>query len=632
MKKVFIIVISAVFIFTSNSYAEVAVETSVSSDRVSIGEEVNFDITITNASGPISQPSFSSIDGFSSYSQGHSQEISMINGQMSSKSVFSYVLIANSEGKKTIGPFDIVIGSKTYKTPPIQVEILPAGASPSRRAPAYAQGPIVSPVNRALPSNGPTKEDIFVKSWLDKDEVFVNEPVMLTYTLYTRLSATYKGFEKEPQTTGFWIEDFPPEKTINRTEKIFNNSRYVVADVRKIALFPTEPGVFTIDTGVLSTMVEMRNQSEDDFDSFFSSSIFGHRSFRFPSGFASQVVPKTVPANSVHLTVKALPAEGKPANFTGAVGKFEIQSALDKAEIEEGTPLSYRVKVRGIGNINTIQTPILGSLPDFKIYDSSSSVNISKNRLLVEGEKVTETVLVPKKAGVYTIPSLSFSFFDPQSKIYKTILTPPHTLAVKPAPKTEEAQNPAMTMAPVEKENISLTGKDIRYIKEEDHGKNIPRISMDKNPFYWAINGLLFFALLFLKLFSGSARNLLDDPKGERYRRSHRVARQKLNRAHQLLKREKADEFYAELSRAVYGYFGDKLNVSPQSVTTESIENFLRTAHYSQPQELMRHVKDLVDRLAQGRFGGTANDEASMRDIYRAADQVISDFERVRSK
>src|SRR5438034_241967 len=84
----------------------------------------------------------------------------------------------------------------------------------------------------------------------------INKPVMPTYTLYTRMNATYKGFEKEPETTGFWVEDFPPEKTIRRTEQILNGSRYVIADVRKLALFPTQIGVYTVDPGTLSAAVE----------------------------------------------------------------------------------------------------------------------------------------------------------------------------------------------------------------------------------------------------------------------------------------------------------------------------------------------------------------------------------------
>lgn len=631
-KKIIFTILFLLLFISSKAYAEVSVEASVSSDKVAVGEEITFDITITNASGSISQPAFSSIDGFSSYSQGHSQEITMINGQMSSKSVFTYILIANAEGKKTIGPFDIVIGGKPFKTPPIPIEVLPSGTSTGstgRKTSMNARGPVVSPVSRALPQNGPTTEDIFVKDWLDKDEVYVNEPVILTYTLYTRLSATYKGFEKEPQTTGFWVEDFPPEKTMNRTEKILNNSRYVVADVRKIALFPTQPGVFTIDAGVLATMVEVRG--EDDFDSFFSSSIFGHRSFGLPSGFGSQIVPKTILTQPVHLTVKALPAEGRPANFTGAVGRFQIQSNLEKSEVEQGIPISYRIRIRGIGNINTIQPPSLTDMPDFKIYDSSSSVNISKNRLMVEGEKITETVLVPKKSGVFTIPSLSFSYFDPETKFYKTMGTPTHILAVKPGPKGEEVQNPSMGIVPVEKESVPLLGRDIRYIKLEEDGKRISKMPLYKNPFYWILNVLILIMGLILKLLSSPAESFFNDKKGDRARRSHRAAKSKLKGAHKLLKREKSDEFYAEISRAVYGYFADKLNITAQNVNLESIESLVKTDKTAK-ENLMDDIKILFDKLALGRFGRAGNTEEVMKDVYLTADQVITDFERVKIK
>ncbi len=268
MKKILclVLIVLAGWIGQSVCMAEVQIETAASTSRLAVGEQLTLDIIISNAQGKISNPNISSLEGFTAYSQGHSQEITIVNGVSSSRSIFTFVLVANSVGKRTIGPFEIAIGGKNFKVAPVEVEVT---ATPSVQAPpSYAsQGPAAAPPTRALPTGDIGGQDIFVKAWVDKDEVFVNEPVMLTYTLYTRLSATYKGFEKEPVTTGFWVEDFPPEKTVKRTEQFLNGSRYVVADVRKLALFPTQAGIFTVDPGALAATVEMRGN--DPFDSFF---------------------------------------------------------------------------------------------------------------------------------------------------------------------------------------------------------------------------------------------------------------------------------------------------------------------------------------------------------------------------
>lgn len=610
-------------------FAEVSIETSVSRSRLAVGEELTLDIIITNANGDIEKPVLSSVSGFSSYSQGHSQEITIINGRATSRSIFSYVLIANSVGKQTIGPFDVNIGGRTYKVASVEVEVTPDtgfSQAPSQ-APVYSQGPAVSPPSRALPRGEVTNQDIFVKAWLDKDEVYVNEPAILTYTIYTRLSATYKGFEKEPATTGFWVEDFPPEKTTRKTEQSFNGTRYVVADVRKLALFPTQAGVFTIDPGTVATTVEIRDT--EDFDSFFSYNIFGRRSPAFAPSFMTQMLNKAISADPVKLVVKALPETGKPASFTGAVGDYRIESSIDKSEVEEGNPVTYRVRVIGQGNINTVQTPSLPPMDNFKIYDSSSSANISKDHLVVEGDKVTETVLVPKKAGRYTIPALSFSYFDPEGQVYKEIKTSPHVLSVKPGAQTEE---PAETggVQPVEKEEVSLMGQDIRYIKTGDAMGAPASNDLYKNPFFWLVNVLLvILSAAFLWLANRRASGL-KDARGARLRRSHGVARRKLRNAASLLKKDKPDEFYAEIDRAVYGYFADKLNVSSQGVTVETIEQGV--AEDALEPALMSEIRSLFDELARGRFASIEKDREHMQRVYQMADQAITRFEKVKLK
>lgn len=616
----------------STAFAQMTIETSVSRSRLAVGEELTLDIVISNAAGKISKPIFPSIDGFSSYSQGHSQEISIINGRTTSRSIFSYILIANSPGKKTIGPFDVIIGGKNIKVAAVQVDVTPdapASSGPSGMT-AYSQAPVVAPPPRAMPGSGATDQDIFVKAWFDKDEVYVNEPATLTYTIYTRLSSTYKGFEKEPVTTGFWVEDFPPEKTIRRTEQIINGTRYVVADIRKMALFPTQVGVYTIDTGVVAATVEVRDQN--DFDTFASYNIFGRRPANFPPSYATQVFSKSIAIPSQTLVVKALPETGKPDSFDGAVGDYRIDSSVDKSTVEEGSPITHRIRITGQGNINTVQTPSLPRMDDFKTYDSSSSANISKNRLTVEGEKVTETVLVPRRPGTFTLPQLEFSYFEPKSKNYRTLKTQAHTLVVKAAPESEgEALPPvAATVQPVEKVEVAVFGQDIRYIKITEKGAALPFKGLTKNPLYWLLNSALFLGALGLIFFASSKEGASKDLRGTRLRRSHRVAKRKLRSAAALLKKGRADEFYSEIARALYGYFADKLNIASQSVTVETIRE--RLPEDEKASQALEEAKALFEELSLGRFAGAVRDSEEMKKIYAMADRVITLFERVKLK
>ena len=629
MKSKFIFIFLFPLLLTAaQAHAGVAVETSVSRSRVAVGEELTLDIIITNADGPISRPMISTIDGFTSYSQGHSQEINIINGRTTSKSVFSYVLIANSAGRRTLGPFEVMIGDKRYKVAPVDVEVVQAAAPLPAAYPS--QGPVAAPPARALPQSGVTNQDIFVRAWLDRDQVYVNEPAMLTYTLYTRLSATYKGFEKEPVTTGFWVEDFPPEKTMRRTEQVLNNSRYVVADVRKIALFPQEAGVYALDPGTLSAVVELRN--DEAFDSFFSYNIFGRRNTMFASPVMSELVQKTLPTDKVTLTVMALPEAGRPAGFTGAVGSYRIESSIDKEEAEEGNPVTYRVRVTGQGNVNTVQTPSLSALEDFKVYDSSTSTNISKNRLIVEGEKTTETVIVPKKAGTFALPVLGFSYFDPGTRSYRELKTFAHRLVVKPSTETEPAAEPGTGVRPAEKEDVSLVAKDIRYIKTVDSGRVRPLRDFYRKPLYWLANLILFVLSLGLIVVNKTRRTGPTSAAGAalRFRKARASAARRLKSAALRLKEGQAEEFYLEASKAVYGYFADKFNMPAQSVSYESLE--ARWAQRELPPEWLSDVRALFDELHFGRFALSDGGQEHMRKVYDRAERVIGQFEKVKLK
>ncbi len=623
MRKAALLVLFAAAL-AAPAFAQVSIETALSSARVEIGEELRLDFIVMNAGGPVSRPTFPPLDGFTSYSQGHSQEISFVNGKSSSKSIFSYILIPNAEGKKKIGPFEIRIGEKTYAVAPVDVDVLPAGSSPR---PAAVRAPITAPSARALPSQGSSVsgQDIFVKAWLDKDEAYVNEPVMLTYTLYTRLSATYKGFEKEAVTTGFWVEDFPPEKTIRRTEQNFNGSRYVVADVRKMALFPTQAGVFTIDPGTLSAVVEVRDEG---FDSFFSSNVFGRRSSQFPPTYASQIVQKQIPADKITLIVKALPEAGKPESFTGAVGRYTVESSLDKEEVDAGTPVTYRVRVKGEGNVNTVVPPSFPKLEGFKVYDSATSANVQKDRLVVEGEKIAETVIVPRRAGEYAIPETEFSFFDPRSGKYERVRTKPHALKVSPGEGGDASADAPETAAeppqPVRKEEVALAGKDIRYIKTASSARTLPG-GFGRNPLVWAVFAAIALAGFAVSAAAGRRSSATRDERAFRARDSHRVARRRLRAAADRMKSGKGDEFYAELSKAVYGYFADRLGVAPQSVTADLVDE--RLGHRAEPA-LANDLRALFGELGFGQYSSLETDHGHMEDAYRRAEKVLSGYEK----
>jgi hypothetical protein len=265
------------------------------------------------------------------------------------------------------------------------------------------------------------------------------------------------------------------------------------------------------------------------------------------------------------------------------------------------------------------------------MYEPSSAVNLSKNRLLVEGDKTTDIVIVPRKAGTYTIPALSFSYFDIKSRSYKELTTQAHTLTVRPGAEGDIQEEPKGTpVEAVEKREVAVVAKDIRYIKTTETGGAFAG-EIHKHPFYWPVNFALLAGILGLGVLSRRRGNGSDKSgKDGKSRRSHSIARAKLKKASALLKKDAKDEFYAELHRAVSGYFGDKLGISHQLVNPESIEGALQNAQTA--GQVMPDIRKLFHELSLGRFARVDQSHEEMKRLYEEADRVISTFEKAKLK
>ncbi|MCG3176780.1 MAG: hypothetical protein MOGMAGMI_01744 [Candidatus Omnitrophica bacterium] len=609
---------AALCLSVSAAFAEISIETSVNRSRAAVGEEVVLDIIIYNAQGRVQLGEISAAPDVSNFSRSHRQEITFINGRSASKTVLSLGFVANSVGPKKLGPFTVNIGGVDYKVPAADIEVVPAGAP----VPRGLGAPVLPP---AQSSREISERDLFVRVTADKEEVYVNEPVSLTYTLYTRHSATFKGFEKEPTTTGFWVEEFPPDKTLKRTEQILNGSRYVVAVVRKISIFPTQAGVYTVDPGALKVIVEL--QTQDPLQGVFSSGLAGRRLIRTP--VSTELVGKSVTADPITVRVKQLPETGKPASFTGAVGQYRIDAELEPREVEVGQPVTLKVRVSGEGNINTVQPPVPPALEVFKAYDPAYATNVNKDRLKVEGDKTAEVVLVPRQPGTQTVPPMKFSYFDPRTGSYFEIRTVALTVNVKPA-TGEAADAPAAPVlpspAPSAARSAAPEATDIRYIKTARRSPLVPGpAGFEAGRTIAAATAAVLTGLL-LWFVAGLRAGRSRDGRASRLRRSHAVARKRLGQAHKLLKKGQTEAYYAELYRAVHGYLADKLELTDRVVTYETV--IARIADPEAERQLLGRVRGLLDELALRRFSSSKADEAEMRRTMELADETITAFER----
>jgi hypothetical protein len=549
---------------------------SVDKTTLTLDDQLTLTLTVEGQMRSIPEPTLYSLRGFHVYSSGRSQQLSLVNGQFSASVTFNYILQPTTVGKHTIGSAEITLDGQTYRTQPIEVEVLEGRVptpTPPEQAPAAGAPPQLA------------GQDLFVEAVVDKDGAYIGEQVTYTFRFYQGVELFGADLRYgKPETTGFWTEGLPPQ---NQYYQVVAGRRYLVTEV-KMGLFSTVVGAQTI--GPASLHIE----------GFFSS--------------------QTLETDPLTVQTLPLPQEDQPADFSGAVGQYRVTAWLDKSEATVNEPVTLSFKVSGTGNVQTVPEPLWPELEGFRSYEAKSTTSTSIEDYRVQGEKTFEKLFIPKEAGQYTIPPFRLTYFDPEAGVYRTAETEPLALTVKPG---------ALESPPVapgnQQQAVTLVGRDIRHIKAappvlRDQGKHLYQSSLFLSS--WALPPLLVIGAV---LYQRQRQRLRQDVRYARLRRAHKTARKRLARAKKLMKGQDSKEFYGEVARAITGYLADKINVPAAGLRLEEMT-----------RELERRGADqqTVDRLNRcwaecdlGRFAPVAGAPEAMVNLLAEAEEFIVSLE-----
>jgi len=534
-------------------------EITTSVNRTVIGLNETFTLTVDikgEKANDAGNPQMPDVSAFAVYlgSSGTSQNIQLINGKLSVSRSISYTYMATTLGKFTIPPAVLNFGGKTYRSKPIQIEVVKSAQQPSTRRRQRSTAPSAGSSDESIQDN------LFLKVSVNKRRVYVNEPVTVSYKIYTRLSVTQYGINKLPNTAGFWVEEFPIGNQPQTYEKIINGKKFIVAEIKRMALFPTDAGKKTIGPMQIECDVRVQQRRRSIFDSFFDDPFFG------------RTIRKIVTSKPVSIEVLPLPAEGRPANFSGLVGRFSMTAKIDKKAVKTNEAISLNLRISGTGNIKMIPTPRLDLPPDFEKYEPKITEKINRTEKGISGYKNYEYVLIPRFPGVQKIKPVTLSYFDVVSRKYKTLYTPEIKINV-----TKGADEFMAVSSGVSKEEIKLLGKDIRFIQLS----SIPFRKIGSY-FYRQIYFLLILIFPVLVLLTSVVYRRHLDKLSEnvayaRSRRANQVAMKRLQRAKKLLSEKTQKQFYAEISNSLMGFLGDKFNISSAGIITDEVENLMRS-------------------------------------------------------
>ena len=619
---------------------EIQVVGSLDKDVVQVDDEISLTVRIIGSARNVQAPHLPAFQGFDSFYTGRTSQFTFVNGRSSTTVEFSYVLVPKVPGRYTLEPIPVWIEGKSFQTQPLQVEVLgpqvqtPQPVSPGPASQRMATRAPNIPTQAAPPVSPPTGPpvpmandgNIFVKAAVDKQTVYPNEQILLTYTLYTRYDTRYEGFEEEPSVSGFWIEDFPLDRDLGRDTISMNGRRYMKADIRKIALFPTAAALYTIQPGTLKVSIQQEPKNSGLFDEFFGDSFFTG------AGFFGRRMERLLKPEPISITVRPFPETGKPASFNGAVGHFELTASVDKNEIKQNEPVTLKLVLLGEGNIETLSRPPVPELTGFKVYGGDSSSQLFKSGgPALAGRKTFEIIFIPTEAGDLSIPPLEFSFFDPRRGRYEVLHTQPFPLRV--IPSKEPARLPAeLEGREAFQKEVSRVTQDIRYIHEEWPSESLPQA---RRYLYWVLAGANLVGLLLVA--NGWVRRRREEvlSRDEKLRRS-RLARPEALRRLKELKRlarspnpDDAEEFVEESQKVLSEYFANKFNISPYSFTKEWLMERL-SGIWGADDSLLQQIREFYDIASETRFGQGSLLAEERRESLELIEKVIRRAEKTR--
>ena len=509
----------------------------------------------------------------------------MINGHTSSSSsvTITYTLYAAKNGSFTIGASHALAGGKRLSSRPVKIQVSGHAQRTNGAPNMHGQNSYDQPHMRSAGS-AISGSDLFIKVSASKKRVHEQEPILLTYKVYTQVDLTQlEG--KMPDLKGFHTQEVPlPQQKTFHTETV-NGRPYKCVTWSQYVMYPQMTGRLEIPSITFKGIVVQQNRNVDPMEAFFNGG----------SGYVE--VKKDIKAPGITLQVDPLPQ--RPANFSGGVGKFNISASLDKKEVKAGEPITLRVVVGGIGNLKLLKQPVVNFPKDFDKYDAKVT---DKTRLTangVEGNMVYDFLAVPRNQGSYTIPSVELTYYDTSKNAYKTIKTQPFKVEVEKGDGTS-----------AESEDFASQDKDIHTIKlgkAEQHKAD----EMFFGSFgYWI--SLLMPLIAFVVLLIVFRRRAIEnaDIVKKRSNRAGKIATKRLRLANKLMLQGKQGEFYDEVMRALWGYMSYKLNMPAEKLNRDNIRETLGR-HFVDDATIEKFTTALdeceFERYAPGDAAGNMN-------------------------
>ena len=568
------------------SAQEVSFDAKVSKKQLGINERLRVDFTMNTDGDNFEPPSFENFTVVGGPSQ--SINNSWINGVRSFSKSYSYFLAPKKRGEFTIGQATIEIDGKTYKTLPVKITVTAA-------------------IDKPKEPNDPNyiaSEKIHLVAEISNGNPYLNEAITVVYKLYVAQNTGVRNWREidSPRYNDFWSQNIDV-KGIDIKQGTYNGEDYRYVVLRKTVLYPQKTGKLTIEPLSLDITVEVPSNRRD---------VFG-RSFM-------STVNRTVASRNRVINVKPLPENGKPENFSGAVGSFDFKVTTNKESLKATEALELKVSVSGKGNLKLFRLP-KPTLPSaLEVYEPEHSEKVNTRTSGMQGTISDSYTVVPNFQGSYPIPKVSFSYFDLKTKQYKTLTSERLIIEVNEGPQSAGSTN---NTPGVLTENIIPANLN-SFSSFKTSTKFQPIISepfFNSNLFWFLLLGpFLLIPFIMFVVKRRTTRAL--DVTGNKIRKTNRLARKYLSNAKKSLGQK--EQFYNALERALHNYLKSKLRLETSEFNKEKIEELLGNKNIN--SATLEGFISLLTSCELARY--TPLSTVDMQNDYKKAAGVINDLDK----
>ena len=579
--------------------------TASAPSRVAVGEQFRLTYTVNtqNVSDFRAGDIPSELEVLIGPNQSMQSSYQIINGHASQSSsvTYTYIVAATKGGSYTIPAARAVVDGKQIRSNALTIKVIGSAGNNSR---PYTgdEGEEVRDMGSRISGS-----DLFIKVSANKKRVFEQEPILLTYKVYTLVQLSQLRGDM-PDLKSFYTQevDLPQQKSFS-LESV-NGRPYRTCTWSQYVMFPQTTGKLHIPAITFEGIVIQQNRNVDPFEAFFNGG----------SGYVE--VKKKIEAPGIEIQVDPLPQ--RPASFSGGVGKFNISAQIDKTETKANEPITLRVIVSGTGNLKLIKQPIVNLPKDFDKYEPKVTDQTKLTTAGIEGSKIYDMLIVPRHQGQYDIPPVEFTYFDTDTKRYETVKSESFHLDVAKGSGTGSVSD-------FTGDGVDELNKDIRFIKTGDAKQRHTGEFFFGSGVYWGI--IVALIIVFITLFVIFRQRAIDNANVTKMRgkKANKVATKRLKMAARLMTDNKPSEFYDEVLRALWGYVGDKLNIPVAQLSHDNISQKLaeRNVHQSIIDQFIGAIDECeFERYAPG------DPKGNMNKVYDKAMLAIEKIEEVMKK